>query len=176
MKLHLGCGNKHIDGFINIDIRYQPGVDIVDNIQFLRKIENNSIELIYSSHVLEHVSRWNIHSVISRWYDLLIPKGILRIAVPDFESICRYYLKTGKLNDVCGMLYGGQDYDENNHHWVWDFNLLANDLEKAGFKQIKRYDWKLTDHCMIDDYSQSYLPHMDKDNGQLMSLNIEAVK
>jgi hypothetical protein len=28
----------------------------------------------------------------------------------------------------------------------------------------------------MDDYSQSYLPHMDKENGTLMSLNLEAVK
>ena len=31
-------------------------------------------------------------------------------------------------------------------------------------------------HSDIDDYSQAYIPHMDKDNGTLMSLNVEAIK
>jgi hypothetical protein len=41
---------------------------------------------------------------------------------------------------------------------------------------VSKYDWRDTEHSELDDFSQSYLPHMDKDNGKLMSLNIEAVK
>lgn len=33
--------------------------------------------------------------------------------------------------------------------------------------------WKNTEHSQFDDYSQSYIPHMDKINGTLMSLNVE---
>jgi hypothetical protein len=49
-------------------------------------------------------------------------------------------------------------------------------MEEAGFKNVKRYDWKKTEHFYVDDYSQAYLPHMDKLNGKLMSLNVEATK
>lgn len=176
MKLHLGCGNKKIDGFINIDVRYQPNVDVVDNIKFLRSIKKNSIDLIYASHVLEHFSRWDYMLVLQRWHELLKDDGILRIAVPDFEQICTYYLKSKNLRSVSGMLYGGQDYNENYHYWCWDFNELKNDLQKIGFKNIIKYNWKDTEHSHVDDYSQSYLPHMDKENGILMSLNVEATK
>jgi len=37
-------------------------------------------------------------------------------------------------------------------------------------------DWRDTDHVNYDDFSQAHLPHMDKVNGLLMSLNLEAVK
>lgn len=176
IKLHLGCGNKKIEGFVNVDVRYQPNVDIVDNVKFLRSFKNGSVDLIYASHVLEHFSRWDYKFVLQRWYEILKDGGTLRIAVPDFEQICSYYLKNKNLRDVSGLLYGGQDYDENYHHWCWDFDSLKNDLEKIGFKNIIRYDWESTEHSHIDDYSQSYLPHMDKDNGMLMSLNVEANK
>ena len=45
-----------------------------------------------------------------------------------------------------------------------------------GFKEVYRYDWRETEHSNIDDFSQAYIPHMDKENGELMSLNIEAIK
>jgi len=51
-----------------------------------------------------------------------------------------------------------------------------DDLETIGFKNVKRYDWHETEHSHIDDFSQCYLPHMDKENGKLMSLNVEATK
>jgi len=43
-------------------------------------------------------------------------------------------------------------------------------------RNIKRYNWKDTEHSKIDDHSQAYLPHMDKDNGTLISLNVECIK
>jgi predicted SAM-dependent methyltransferase len=175
MKLHLGCGSKHIDEFINIDIRYLPGVDEVDNIKFLRKYKNNSISLIYACHVLEHFDRYEYISVLNRWYDILENDGVLRISVPNFESICKYYLETKDIKSVIGLLYGGQDYDENFHYITFDFKSLEKDLMNIGFKSVSLYDTSKTEHSHIDDYSNSYLPHMDK-NGLLMALNIEAVK
>lgn len=176
MKLHLGCGSTHIDGYTNIDIRYLPNVDSVDNVRFLRRFEENSVDVIYASHVLEHFSRWDVSSVLNRWYALLKPNGVLRLAVPDFESICNYYIKTKNLRKISGMLYGGQDVEENYHKWIWDFDSIKKELIDCKFRNIRLYDWKQTEHSNIDDYSQSYLPHLDKENGQLMSLNVEATK
>ncbi len=53
---------------------------------------------------------------------------------------------------------------------------MEKDLKEVGFKDIRRYDWRETEHSDIDDFSQCYLPHMDKENGMLMHLNIEAIK
>jgi predicted SAM-dependent methyltransferase len=176
LKLHLGSGGKYIEGYTNIDIRYMPGVDIVNDVKFLRSFQNETVDVIYASHVLEHFGRWDYMSVLTRWFELLKSGGTLRIAVPDFEQITKYYLKTGDLKKLIGPIYGGQDYDENFHHCTWDFNSLSEDLKKIGFKLVNRYDWRTTEHSHVDDFSQCYLPHMDKENGLLMSLNIEAIK
>ena len=53
---------------------------------------------------------------------------------------------------------------------------LTKFLEDAGFKNIKKYDWRDVEHSHIDDYSQAYMPHMDKTNGTLISLNVECNK
>lgn len=175
MKLHLGCGTKHLKGFINIDIRYLPGVDEVNNVKFIRNYNSNSIDLIYACHVLEHFSRWDYKNVLTRWYDVLKPNGILRLAVPNFESICKYYQSTKDLKSIMGLLYGGQDYEENYHYVIFDENNLKNDLYDIGFTNVYKYDYNTVEHFDIDDYSKSYLPHFDK-NGLLMSLNLEAKK
>jgi hypothetical protein len=61
---------------------------------------------------------------------------------------------------------------------IFDFATLARGLEQAGFGDVRRYDWRQTDigKAGIDDYSQAYLPHMAKDTGRLMMLNVEAVR
>ena len=99
----------------------------------------------------------------------------MKLAVPDFSSICSHYVKTGDLNSIMGLLYGGQDYDENYHYVTFDYNSLDNDLTQIGFTNIKKYNHKTTEHSHVDDFSKAYLPHLD-DNGILMSLNIEATK
>jgi len=176
LKLHLGCGTVHIPGFRNIDIRYLPGVDEVNNIRYLKSYSHDSVDLIYCSHVLEHFSRWEYENVLERWFSILKPGGILRLAVPDFEAVVYHYLKTKDINTILGLLYGGQDYPENYHYCCWDAKKLFIELESVGFVSIKRYDWHKTEHANIDDASQAYLPHMDKTNGTLMSLNVEATK
>lgn len=179
MKLHLGCGSVHIDGYINIDTRYQPAVDKVDNIKFLRSFKNESVDVIYACAVLEHFSRWENKDVMKRWYEILKPGGILRVSVPGWEELISHYIQHKDLNILIGMLYGGQDYNENFHHYIWDFKSMKNDLEFVGFKSVHKYDWRQTEHAHVDDFSQSYLPHMLKDEskgGQLMHLNVEAIK
>ncbi len=176
MKLHLGCGNKRIDGFINIDARETDAADEVSDVKTLDKYQDNSVELIYASHILEHITRIEYSNVLSRWYNILENGGVLRIAVPDIEQVFKHYQQHKDLRKLRGFLWGGQTYGFNYHYCGWDFKTLKEDLEKVGFKDVKKYEWKHTEHAHIDDFSQCYLPHMDKENGMLMSLNIEGTK
>lgn len=176
MKLNIGCGTVKIAGYFNVDIRYLPNVDVVDNAKFLRRFQNENITVIYACHVLEHFSRWDVKTILERWYNLLQPDGWLYISVPDFEAVVNRYREERNVNELIGFLYGGQDYDENFHHYCWDFISLRIDLEKVGFVDVKRYDWKTSEFRNFDDYSKAYLPHKDFENGMLMSLNVVARK
>jgi len=175
-RLHIGCGDRYIPDFIHIDIRKLPHVDYVTSADKLDMFENDSVDLIYSCHALEHFRRHQIEHVLEEWHRVLKVGGILRLAVPDFEKLVEVYLKTKDLKLIIGLLVGRQDYPENTHYIVFDYPYLSEVLQKAGFKDIHRYDWRQTIHKDYDDYSQAYIPHMDKERGILISLNVEATK
>lgn len=176
MKLHLGCGKRYIPGFVHVDLIDYPHIDYRCDVIELSMFENNSIELIYACHILEHFKRFDIENVLKEWYRVLIPNGILRFAVPDFEAIVEYYKETKDLKILYSHIYGGQKNSLDYHYCAFDFKLLSEILTNIGFRKAQKYDWRKTEHCHIDDHSQTYLPHMDKIGGKLMSLNVEAIK
>jgi len=176
IRLHLGCGKRYIPGFIHIDIRKFPHIDYVSSVDKLDMFKDNSVDLIYCCHVIEHFKRNQIENVLKEWYRVLKPRGVLRIAVPDFEKLVKVYLKTKNLKLILGPISGRQDYPENTHYIVFDYCSLSEVLKKVGFMNVHRYDWRKTIHKDYDDYSQAYIPHMDKEKGILISLNVEAVK
>ncbi len=176
MKLHLGCGNKKFDGYVNIDIRKEVNPDVADDISNLSQFSDNSADLIYACHVLEHFGRYEYLEVLKRWHNILKSGGILRISVPDLEAVIKKQNEGTPLRQLFGFLYGGQNYKENYHYIGFDFKTLSEDLESIGFKDVELWNWENVEHGHIDDYSQSYIPHMDKKNGNLMSLNVEATK
>jgi len=176
MKLHLGCGKRYIPGFVHIDAVEYPHIDHVATIDNLSFIQDYSVDLVYNCHVLEHFRRKDIERVLREWCRVIKPGGVLRISVPDFAKLCEIYQRYGKLELVIGALFGRQDYLYNIHHNVFDFDSLADMLQRSGFTNVHRYDWRKTEHAEIDDYSQAYIPHMDKENGTLISLNVECCK
>ena len=178
MKLHLGCGWRnfgkewiHIDGGDYDHIDYKS----ITNLPF----EDNTVDLIYASHVIEYFDRNEVIHLIMEWKRVLKSGGILRIAVPDFESICKLYLVGNvPLDNFLGPIYGRMTMDKNiiYHKTIYDKKSLEKLLINLGFINFELYDWRETDHSMFDDHSQAYIPHMDKINGTLISLNVECRK
>ena len=187
MKLHLGCGNRKINGFVNIDIQESPAVDLIANIMEL-PYKENSIDTIYSCCMLEHFGRNNNlrffintcwKDVLNYWYKLLKPGGEVYISVPDFEAVCKEYLNNGDILKILGITIGGQKNEEDLHGMIYDYKLLSEELYKQGFSSVERYKWQEFEAFKqkdYDDFSASYIPHMDFDNGRLMMLNIKGIK
>ncbi len=178
VKINLGCGWRdfgkdwiHIDGgdYDHLDSR-----DIV-NLPF----KDNSVDLIYASHVIEYFDRVEIIEVLNKWKSKLKSGSTLRLAVPDFEAMAKLYIeKNIPLNNFLGPLYGkmkmGKDFIF--HKTTYDFDSLKELLNEVGFRNMDYYLWQETEHGIFDDHSQAYIPHMDKENGTLISLNIEVKK
>ena len=181
-KLHLGCGDKYIPGFIHIDYADYEHIDYRQSIVDLSMYKDDSVQLIYCCHALEYFNRHEVKDVLAEWHRVLKKGGILRLAVPNFEAMVKVYLKYNDLDHqgILGPLYGKWQNDNIKetlyHKTTYDFNSLSKLLMSANFSDIVRYDVDDTIHKDFDDYSQAYVPHMDKENGILISLNVEAIK
>jgi len=178
VKLHLGCGPRHIPGFIHVDAQPAAHVDIVGPVERL-PVRDGSASLIYASHVLEHFGRYGYQDVLREWFRVLAPGGTLRLSVPDFAACAAIYYESGLvdgLSGLVGLIVGGQRDNYDFHKMIFDEPFLRRELQAVGFSGVRRWDWRATEHAMVDDYSQAYIPHLAKENGRLMSLNLEAVR
>ena len=174
MKINMGCGKRnfgpdwvHIDGGDHDHLDHNSVSDL--------PYDDNTVDLIYASHILEYFDREEVIDLISEWKRVLKPGAVLRLAVPDFKSMIDLYTQGYKLENFLGPIFGKMKMGANTiyHKTVYDYDSLESVLTKCGFEKIRLYNWQNTEHKNFDDHSQAYIPHMDKENGTLISLNVE---
>ena len=182
LKLNLGCWHRHIPGWVHIDLCDLPHIDYKSSIDDLSMFENETVDLIYSSHSLEYFDRKQVGNVLREWSRVLKKDGVLRVAVPDFDALLSVYQKTNDLRKILGPLYGAMEITTETgvtnlyHKTTYNFESLKEVLVSTGFCSVERYRWQDTVHKDYDDHSQAYYPHMDKEDGILVSLNMECKK
>lgn len=178
-KLHLGCWKRYLPGFVHIDLCDMPHIDFKTSVDDLSMFGDEAVDLIYASHVLGYFDRIEANKALKEWHRVLKLGGVLRLAVPDFEALVEIYMRTNDLSNILGPLYGRMAVENigaiTYHRTVYDLKGLKDMLEKNRFGNVRKYRWQDTPpHDELDDYSQAYFPHMDKKNGILLSLNVEA--
>ena len=119
--------------------------------------------------------------MLTEWKRVLKPSGVLRLAVPNFPKLVEVYQSSKDLSSILGPLYGKWDIGNQEfiyHKTVYDENSLKNVLEEVGFKNIKIWDWQefFKEQKDFDDHSQAYYPHMQKESGIHVSLNLQCEK
>ncbi len=82
--LNLGCGDLYFEGWVNLDYDKKKRVDIIwDLNKYPYPFKNNSFDLIYCSHILEHVN--DIFRCLKELRRIIKPGGIIHIRVPHFS-------------------------------------------------------------------------------------------
>jgi predicted SAM-dependent methyltransferase len=108
--LNLGCGKRFHQDWINLDFTSTHPDVIAHNLLNGLPYEDESIDVVYHSHVLEHFSKSDGEKFISECYRVLKKGGIIRIALPDLEIIAREYLNN--LERSLNLEYEAEfDYD-----------------------------------------------------------------
>lgn len=143
-KLNLGCGNHFLKGFVNIDqCQFDDkasGYDIkVDNIIYLKYFEDNSVDFIYSSHVLQCIDpRSKVTEALKNWYRVLKPKGHIVIEVPNVVPLMRKYLNNEVSHETFVQGIYGVDAEGIRQFTCFSYSYLEKLLKETGFRCINQ--------------------------------------
>lgn len=110
--INLGCGQRFISSWYNIDYQSNNKDVIQHNLNKGIPFPDNYFDAVYHSHVLEHFTKEDAEEFIKECHRVLIPGGIIRIAVPDLEQISKNYLEFLESAD------GGDKLAEANYDWT----------------------------------------------------------
>jgi predicted SAM-dependent methyltransferase len=110
--LNIGCGATHHPDWINLDVSSSdPSVLPVDINKGL-PFSFDSITVCYSSHLLEHLDKDGARYFLAECMRVLNRGGVIRLAVPDLESIAREYLR------VLDVVATGDKTRESDYDWI----------------------------------------------------------
>lgn len=90
MKLHLGCGNQRLNGYINCDISNAVKPDKIVNLENKLPFANNSVNEIVANHVLEHIQ--NFVPLIHEFHRVCKKNALIKVKTP-------FYSSWGQFND-----------------------------------------------------------------------------
>lgn len=133
LRLHLGCGKRRFEGFVNIDVNYNSATDYVCDVSRL-PCPDNSVERIENYHVIEHIPRNRVKETLAEWLRVLRPGGTLVIECPDLDEAMRQYLAGNK--ERLFSVYGHQRFPGDAHHWGYTDTTLSELLASVGFHNI----------------------------------------
>jgi len=154
MKLHLGCGQNYLKGYLNIDFPSSEHTvqqkSVADKLADITKLKyrSESIEEIRLHHVFEHFPRTQALGLVVSWNSWLVKNGILRIAVPNFNAMAMQVLNPltpGKQKSLAlRHIFGSQEAGWANHYEGYSRQKLVNLLGTFNFKveTINNIHWK----------------------------------
>lgn len=141
MKLNLGSGDKHVAGYLSVDLREDCGANVVADVRFL-PYDDGSVEAIIAHDLLEHFSKFETEPLLTEWHRVLCSGGEISIRCPNMHvlavQIAGSHDRPGAgLDDFINNVMGGHRYGPNGawdtHHWNFTPTTLRLALEKAGF-------------------------------------------
>ncbi len=150
MKLHLGCGEQHFEGYVNIDyppsehsVQQTSGADEFANLLEL-KYKADTIDEVRLHHVFEHFPRATACALLASWNSWLKQGGVLEIEVPDFERTAKVALSmfSSKQTKTIALrhIFGSQEAHWAVHYHGYTPAILSALMEQFGFKvkEVKR--------------------------------------
>ncbi len=146
MKLHLGCGQVYLEGYINIDYPISEHTvqekSVADEFADLRELryKRKSVEEVRLHHTYEHFPRHIALALLAGWHTWLKRGGVVHIEVPDFDESAALVLDP-KLalrdrNVALRHIFGSNEAPWATHYEGWSAGRLQAALNLFGFSVI----------------------------------------
>ena len=144
--LHLGCGPKYLDGFINIDANPLHPVDLWLDVRNGLPFRTNSVDSIYSTHMFEHFFDGELRRILRDCFRVLKPGSGVRLIVPNLAGAIQAYAeqRTEWFADSfphhfesLGGRFSNFLFCDGQHRTAFDFDYMNEVLRNAGFQQVE---------------------------------------
>jgi SAM-dependent methyltransferase len=150
IRLNLGCGDKILKGYVNIDLvdeRAGHKPDIMCDVRKLTLPDGYADEAM-AIHVVEHFWRWEVVDILKEWGRVLKPGGKIILECPNLLSACEAVLRNPEGATGPGkegqrsmwVLYGDPAWKDPLmcHRWAYTPQSLAAVMQEAGFAEIRQ--------------------------------------
>jgi SAM-dependent methyltransferase len=150
-RLNLGCGEKLLAGYINVDIATDRGgvaPDVNCDLHDLSQFETESVDEILAIHTIEHFWRWEVVAILSEWARILRPGGKMVLECPNLKTACEAFLAdpdAGSAPDARGQetmwaFYGDPNWSDSlmSHRWCYTPASLGAVMQEAGLDRISQ--------------------------------------
>lgn len=132
--------------------------------------KNNSVDIIFASHFLEHLPKRTAEKFLRKCFYILKSGGTIRLIVPDIDIVLKRYLEDYKTNAVAaGEEFNTRLFENGQHKWMYNLESLSDLLAKSGFKRIRKMSFRKS---KIKDINNLETPNLK----YYTSLYVEAEK
>jgi hypothetical protein len=149
-KVHFGCGQDYLEGYVNVDTSAASRADIVaDDLDFFPPC---SLTVIETYHVFEHFDLIEARYILRRWHTLLGDGGQLVLELPNLDvciaELGKHFNQEGYDLAMAGIFsyppFVHQYGEPMTHKWGWTPATLAAELYAAGFSHVEERPVKQT--------------------------------
>jgi SAM-dependent methyltransferase len=150
LRLHVGCGNERLEGYLNIDRDPSARADLILDARRLNRVFGTGfVAEILMIHALGYMSLWEARLFFREALRVLRPGGRLILEAPDLEKCAARILEAGQeqresdfLEGVRGLFAFGPEHVREKSEYVpyafaWAPWHLRRELESAGFTEVK---------------------------------------
>ena len=134
LRLNLGSGVDHKEGFLNVDL-FDTSADVCWDIRKL-PLNNGTVAQIIAYDVIEHLGYNDIVPMFKEWHRVLKNNADLIMLTPDMKSICEAFLRNPDDDWSYAPIYGNQDGDGQFHKCGFTPKRLFRLLGYAGFRNV----------------------------------------
>lgn len=151
LRLNLGCGEKLLPGYVNVDIvesRKGKRPDVICDLHNLAPFDDGTVDEILSVHVVEHFWRWEIAAVLRDWVRVLKPGGRMIVECPNLQSACQTFLanpsesahEDQRGQQTMWVFYGDPKWKDPFmiHRWGYTPESLQALLVQAGLRDVRQ--------------------------------------
>lgn len=161
LKLHLGCGESHLNGYINIDfppsehtVQTRQGADAFADITKIA-FPPQTVDEIRSHHTFEHFDRQAALTLLCKWHDWLKVGGTLVIETPDFEGSIKLLMDRkysyAQKQSIMRHIFGSHEAYWAMHYDGWYKDKFEHVLSTLGFTEVhcEFTQWQLTKNIIV---------------------------